>query len=223
MRASPPDAQSLPVVLVQGFGCHPRVLDPLARRITGRLGRPTLCLTTGFGFGDIRDTALELLESIVGITPLAGCARVDVVAHSMGGLVSAYMLKCLDQGRRVRRVVALGSPFGGIAGARFAALLGPFAGALAQAAPGSRLLRLLKTPPVPSGSALISISGSLDRLISEASARVQEGLGQHHFDAGPCGHLQLLLGSRAFRQIAHALDARGLEAGAHPASLPTAA
>jgi hypothetical protein len=207
-----------PVVLVQGFGCHPRVLGPLARRIGVALGRPTLCLTAGLPVGDIRDTGFDLLESIVQSATQMNFGRADLVAHSMGGLVAAYMLKCLDQGRRVRRVVALGSPFGGVPGARLLALLGPLGGALGQVAPGSRLLRLLRGAPVPAGCSLISISGSRDRLVPEAAARLDRGPGQHHLDAGPCGHFQLLLGSRGFAQIAHALSASDFDADSSPST-----
>jgi len=205
----------LPVVLVQGFGCHPRVLGPLSRRIRSSLGRTTLCLTPGLGIGDVRDTGMDLLEAIEAATSRLGFERVDVVAHSMGGLVAAYMMKCLDHGRRVRRVVALGTPFGGAAGARLVSLLGPLGGALAQIAPGSRLLRLLGSAPVPPGSALISVSGSRDQLVPAAAARIAPAPGQHHLDAGPCGHLQLLFGARGFVRIEQALAAPGLEAPAN--------
>ena len=205
----------LPVVLVQGFGCNRGVLGPLAQRIRSSLGCATLCLTPGLGIGDIRDTGMDLLEAIEAATSRCGFERVDVVAHSMGGLVATYMLKCLDHGHRVRRVVALGTPFGGASGARLVSLLGPLGGALAQIAPGSRLLRLLGGARVPPGSALISVSGSCDRLVPAAAARIAEAPGHHHFDAGPCGHLQLLLGARGFARIEQALAMPGLEAGAN--------
>lgn len=40
-------------------------------------------------------------------------ARVDVVAHSMGGLVVALLLALRGKAARIRRVVTMGAPFGG--------------------------------------------------------------------------------------------------------------
>ena len=182
-----------------------------------------MCLSSGLGLGDLRDTALTLVDAIETASRGCGFERVDVVAHSMGGLVATYMLKCLDRGRRVRRVVALATPFGGASGARFASLLGPLGGSLAQIAPDSRLLRLLAGSPVPPGSALISIRGSHDRLVPADAARIGDGPGHHDVDAGPCGHLQLLLGARGFARIEEALSTPGLEAGAEPRHVRTAA
>jgi pimeloyl-ACP methyl ester carboxylesterase len=201
-----------PIVLVQGYGCHPRVLGPLSRRIGGALGRPTLCLSSGLGLGDLRDTALMLVDAIEVSAGRCGFERIDIVAHSMGGLVATYMLKCLYRGRRVRRVVALATPFGGASGARLASLLGPLGGSLAQIAPGSRLLRLLAGSSVPPGSALISIRGSRDRLVPADAARIGDAPGHHDVDAGPFGHLQVLLGARGFARIEEALSAPDLEA-----------
>jgi hypothetical protein len=129
----------------------------------------------------------------------------------MGGLAATYMLKYLDQGRRIRRVVTLGTPFGGLSAAWLASLLGPLGGSLGQVAPHSRLLRLLTGAPVPAGTAVVSISGSRDRLVSEAAARAGEGPGYCHLDAGPCNHTQLLIGSLGFHGIEFALAVPGLE------------
>jgi pimeloyl-ACP methyl ester carboxylesterase len=200
-----------PVVLVQGFGCHPAALAPLAQRIQSDLGRRTLCLASGFGFRDIRDTAMRLLDATEQAANESAFARVDVVAHSMGGLVATYLLKCLDHGRRIRRVVTLGTPFGGIGAARLASVLGPLAGSLGQIAPGSSLLRLLASLPVPAGSALVAITGSRDRIVTEAAARLCDAPGHHRMDAGPCDHLQLLWGRRGFASVTLALSQPGIE------------
>ena len=58
---------------------------------------------------DIRETAAALCEAIDQLP----AAKVDVVAHSMGGLVAMH---CLASGnRKIRRVVFAGTPFRGSA------------------------------------------------------------------------------------------------------------
>ena len=214
--------RKLPVILVQGLGCHPCVLGPLSKRIARALGRPTLSLTPWLGLGDVRDAALGLLDAIDAAASRDGFDRIDIVGHSMGGLVATYLLKCLDHGRRIRRVIALGTPFRGALAATLASLLGPFGGSLGQVAPGSRLLRLLTAAPVPSGSALVSISGSSDRLVPPEAARIGAAPGHHDLETVSCGHMQLLFGARAFSRIRHGLAAQGLEA-LEPARLRPAA
>jgi pimeloyl-ACP methyl ester carboxylesterase len=174
-------------------------------------------MPAGLGFCDIRDSALRLAEQI---DELAAARprfeRIDVVAHSLGGLVATYLLKCIDHGRRVRRVLALGSPFEGVRAAAFgAALLGPFGCSLRQMRPDSPLLRRLRVLPVPIGSALVSIHGSRDWLVPPASSRLPVAPGHYDLDAGACHHWQLLFGAPAFACVEEVLAATPRELQLH--------
>ena len=207
-----------PVILVQGLACSREALGPLERRIGTRLGRPALRPCRGLGFRDLRDTAFGLYEALERAPSTSPFERMDIVAHSMGGLVAAYLLKCLDQGRRVRRVVALGTPFAGVAGGSLGRLFGPFGTPLRQVARNSSLLRLLHELPVPSGSALISIRGQSDRIVPPEASGPPGIPGHHGIDVPGCDHARLLLGARAFEAIARALSLGPREIGGVPQS-----
>jgi len=194
-----------PIFLVQGFGSSVAVLRPLERRIR-RLGRPTFCPAPPLGLGDIRNAAALVHDAIEQAAASRPFERADVIGHSMGGLVASYLLKYLDRGRRISRVVALGTPFCGLRFARFGALLlGPFGCSLRQMTPSSSLLQLLARLPVPPGCALISIAGAKDWLVPMEATRLPATAGHLHFDAGPLDHWELLLRQRCFAHVEQAL------------------
>jgi triacylglycerol lipase len=197
-----PFREEAPVVLLQGLASSVALLRPLEQRLRGHLGVVTLRPSPRLARGDIRDLAMAVHETLLA----GGDGCFDVVAHSMGGLVASYLLKCLDHGRRLRRVVALGTPFRGAPLAQLGAFLpGALGRSLRQMTPGSPLLRLLARLPVPAGSELISIGASDDRLVPLAATALPETPGHRHLDAGPLDHLQLVWSRRAFERVAEAL------------------
>jgi pimeloyl-ACP methyl ester carboxylesterase len=63
--------------------------------------------------GDVRGKA-ELLDAcIADVCARTGAPQVDVVGHSLGGLIARYHAQVLDRSGRVRTVVTLGTPHGG--------------------------------------------------------------------------------------------------------------
>jgi len=195
-----------PVFLVQGFAADARVLRPLEQRIR-RLGRATFCPSPPLGLGDLRDAAARLHEAIEEAAAATKFERADVIGHSMGGLIAGYLLKQLDRGRLISRVIALGTPFMGVPAARLGAwLLGPFGCSLRQMAPGSSLLQQLAHLPVPPGCALVSIAGTKDWLVPVAATRLPATAGHLHREAGALDHRDLLLRRRCFAHIERALE-----------------
>ncbi len=61
----------------------------------------------------IAKNAEELAEYISGVMTLTGAEKVDLVAHSMGGLVSRYYLDEIMQEPNVTQLIMLGTPNGG--------------------------------------------------------------------------------------------------------------
>jgi hypothetical protein len=219
--APAPGPIARPVFLVQGLGASVAVLQPLERRIH-RLGRPTFCASPSLHFGDVRGAAARLRDAIEEWALSAPFEYADVIGHSMGGLVASYTLKCLDRGRRIRRVIALGTPFRGLASARLGALLlGPFGSSLDQMAPGSPLLRRLAAFPVPPGSELVSIAGTADWLVPSVATRLPETDGHRHVELPSLGHCDLLLRQRCFAQVERALAPLAKAVGAGQAQVLT--
>lgn len=131
-----------PVVLLHGF-IDNRSVFVLLRRSLARHGwhhleslnySPLTC--------DIR-TAAELLgRHIEEICARTGQREVDIVGHSLGGLIARYYVQRLGGDRRVRTLVTLGTPHGGTA-------VAPLAGAhpiVRQMRSGSAPIEELRLP-----------------------------------------------------------------------------
>jgi pimeloyl-ACP methyl ester carboxylesterase len=130
-----------PVVLVHGFISHANAWDSYTKTDgflaalglhgyavgdgqaagvmqTGDLAQPTLPTHS------IAENAAILLEYIAGVKQRTGAEQVDIVAHSMGGLITRYYIDRLMGERDVAQLLMLGTPHGGSACAELPAALG---------------------------------------------------------------------------------------------------
>jgi triacylglycerol esterase/lipase EstA (alpha/beta hydrolase family) len=199
-----------PILLLPGFGASRQVLLPLARDLERRLSRPVVRVSLGqslpIQLGDVRASARRVHAELEALASGARFPFVDVVGHSLGGLVATYLLKRLDRGARVRRVVTLGTPHRGTPLALAGALvLGAFSAAVWQMIPGAPLLRELERLPVPAGSSLIALSSAGDAVVPPRYARLAEVAGQANRPLARLGHLELLWSQRCFQLVRAAL------------------
>src|SRR5262245_16084340 len=83
----------------------------------------------------IAQNAEELARYVAGVRRATGAQAVDLVAHSMGGLVSRYYIDRLMGGRDVGQLIMLGSPHGGTSCANLPASLGLYLPATVELRP----------------------------------------------------------------------------------------
>lgn len=195
------DRSEIPVLFLPGFASSPRMLTRLERSVRS-VGRPTRCVALGSTRCDIRDSACrvyDLLENEV-----EGPRLIDLVGHSMGGLVATYLLKCLDQGRRIRRVVTLGTPHAGVPLARFP---GPawLCTSVRQMRPGSAFLTLLARLPLPEGSQMVSVAGGCDRLVPPEATQLPDCAGHSTRLVAGADHWDLLVSAETRLEVCRAL------------------
>ena len=150
---------------------------------------------------DIRTSAFLIhrkIESILAQTPVR---KIDIIGHSMGGLIGLYYVKKLGGHEKVRKLVMMGTPVRGT----WAALLGiATVGLISTSAwqllPGSRFLNDWRsapcrapsntTPSRPSATGLPPVSTPLD---GAQSLTV------------PLGHSSLVLSEEVYRHVLWAL------------------
>ncbi len=213
-REDRPSAPALsvrpPILLIPGFGASSRVLLPLERHLERQLGRPLVRVSLGSSLpirtADVRVSARRVHLELERLAADARFAYVDVVGHSLGGLVATYLLKRLDRGRRVRRVITLATPHRGTPLALVAALLlGAFSRAIWQMIPGAPLLRELRRLPVPAGSQILALASTGDAVVPPRYARLEEGSGQGSRQLARIGHLEFLWSQAAFQLVRAAL------------------
>ena len=74
---------------------------------TGNLAQPTAATLP------LRANAAQLAQYIAGVRRATGAEMVDLVAHSMGGLIARFYIDRLMDGRDVAQLLTLGTPHGG--------------------------------------------------------------------------------------------------------------
>ena len=104
----PSAAHPTPVVFVHGFLGDPTNFLIL-RRFLARRGIRNFASFCYRPKIDHQRLALRLGRTLEAICSATGADQVDVVGHSLGGLVARYLVE-IGEGRRVRRLVTLGSP-----------------------------------------------------------------------------------------------------------------
>lgn len=152
-------AAPLPVLLVPGWLDTERDLAALRIRLLSAGWEPGAVAAVTFAdpTGSNRIHALELEQAALGLLERTGAPRLDIVAHSMGGLATRVWLREGGAGR-VRRVVFAGSPHQGTWSAYLA-----WGEGSEEMRPGSPFLDSLNAgPPVPEGVEALTVRTPLD-------------------------------------------------------------
>ena len=156
-----PGADRPPAVLLHGFVDNRSVFVLLRRSLARHGWRHLECLNYSPLTCDIR-TAAELLgRHIEEICARTGRSEVDIVGHSLGGLIARYYVQCLGGDHRVRTLVTLGTPHSGTS-------VAPLASAhpiVRQMRPGSAVIEELRTPAPGCRTRFVSFWSDLDQLM----------------------------------------------------------
>lgn len=185
-----------PVILIHGFFMTPWSLGFLWLDLKRRGAGPLYLLDYHPMLGPIDRFAGQLAELVERV---AGDGPVDVVAHSMGGLIAARYL--LAHPGRVGRLVALGTPFHGTR------LWGMSVGrSLPQMRPGSAFLReTVERPDFPGPTALTSIHSRFEQIVLPHRSSRVEREGVENLELDGLGHSALLLSPEVARRVWRAL------------------
>ena len=192
-----------PVLLIHGYLATRGSLHLFEQQLADR-GHIVISYPLGFpvNMRDIRDSAGLIARKVESVVAQTGVTRIDVVAHSMGGLVGLYYLKRLGGRHRVRRLIMMGTPTHGTWSALLGLVTAPFGRASLQLLPGSPFLRELEEMPLPKGVEVVSI-GAIRDWLAPLSSTVLDGV--RHI-AVATGHSGLLVDAEVARIVADLLD-----------------
>ncbi|HEY8147187.1 MAG TPA: alpha/beta fold hydrolase [Kofleriaceae bacterium] len=183
-----------PVVLVQGYAMS-RAYFLL---LTARLGAAGLGPFYGYEYwtlGKVASAARRLGEYVEELCRFHRADGVDLVGHSMGGVVARYYVALGGGGARVKSLVTLGSPHSGTEVSYFGV-----GRPVHELMPGSALLARLDAAALPAGVQALAIWSRSDAMVwSEAQAHLP-GARMVAFD--DLGHLGLLASRRVAREVA---------------------
>jgi triacylglycerol lipase len=175
--------------------------------MAARLGRAGVGPIYGFeywSFSKVSRSARSLDRYIEEICRRHNCEQVDIIGHSMGGVVARYYL-CLGAGKtrgRVRSLVTLGSPHGGSIFSGFGV-----GQPNKQLRPRAAFLQRLAAAHIPSGSTVVAIWSRADALVGTAEQARWPGAEEVVFDN--LGHISLLYSRRVVAEILNRIAREG--------------
>lgn len=205
-----------PVLLLHGFVDN-RSVFALLRRFLRRHGwthvqalnySPLTC--------DVRAAAALLGRHIEQVCERTGHSQVDIVGHSLGGLIARYYVQRLGGDSRVRTLVTLGTPH---SGTRAAPLLNPHP-IVRQMRPNSELMDELAKAAPGCRTRFVAFWSDLDELMSPVeSARLEHpDLIARNVHIAGIGHLTMPVHAAIAAGIREALVGEELASGAMDAA-----
>ncbi len=174
----------LPVILLPGVLENPLTLWPLRWRLARGLATPVFVLGHKNEFDRIENLVLQLRQFIDFVLAETGAEQVDIVGHSLGGMVGRSLVEA-GNADQVRTVITLGSPHLGSAPAR--ALPGK---SMHQLRRGSAFLEKLNAGTLVKSVGLVGICSTHDNFVMPWSCALSPR--GDNFILRYRGHLSLL-------------------------------
>lgn len=184
------------VLLLHGFLGTRGAMFPLELRLK-RDGFVVFSIDLGvLNIGDIRKSALMIHEKIQAILRVVDLEKIDIIGHSMGGLIGLYYLKKFGGHQYVRKFITLGTPHDGTWVALLGiATLGIISPSTWQLVPNNFFLQELRADPLPPDVEYHTIAGSQDIICPPERCKLE---GSNHIEI-PCGHAGLATSTRVYR------------------------
>jgi pimeloyl-ACP methyl ester carboxylesterase len=195
-------AEHPPVLLIHGFLGTRGSMYLLERR----LNHDGICVFS-FNLGllntrDIRHSAFLIHRKIEAVLSQTQVKKIDIVGHSMGGLIGLYYVKKLGGAPNVRKLVMMGTPMSGT----WSALLGVATVGLVspsswQILPRSGFLAELRRGELPPTIDYYTIAAERDWVCPPESTWLQ---GATRLSV-PLGHSSLVVSEEVYNHILRAL------------------
>jgi triacylglycerol esterase/lipase EstA (alpha/beta hydrolase family) len=188
-----------PVILLHGFAMNQTQWLWMGSRLARR-GIGPLYGTSYFSPQSVRRSGRHLRDFVERVCAREDVKKVDIVAHSLGGVVARYYIEQLGGDARVGRLVTIGSPHRGTVLGRF----GPLLPSAREVADDSEFIAALGHPKPD--VKYTSVWSRADAVIIPADSSSIAPAGEDRvFD--DIGHLTLLLSPRVIDCVAERLKA----------------
>ncbi|MBZ0272458.1 alpha/beta fold hydrolase [bacterium] len=190
-----------PVLVIHGFLGTRGAMFLLEQRLKS-IGFPVFSIPLGMlNVDDIAASARVIAERIEALAAKYGFDRINILGHSMGGLIALYYIKRLGGDRRVRRLVSIGTPYRGASMALGALVAAPwlalFMKSITQIVPGSSFLEELHAGPLPKDVEFVSLIARNDQVVDPHSCVLR---GAHNIVLAT-NHAGLVVAPKTFAAI----------------------
>jgi triacylglycerol esterase/lipase EstA (alpha/beta hydrolase family) len=194
--------ESPPVLIIHGFLGTRGSMYMLERRL---VDDGFVCVSFNLGtlnVRDIRRSAFLIHRKIERILAQTPSQKIDIIGHSMGGLIGLYYVKKLGGHARVRKLIMMGTPLRGTWAALAGVLtLGLWSTSSWQLLPRSRFLDELAQGPIPPGVEVSTIAAARDWVVPLATTRLPGTSGL----TVPLGHSSLVVSEEVYRRVVNTL------------------
>jgi pimeloyl-ACP methyl ester carboxylesterase len=191
-----------PVLLIHGFLGTRGSMYMLERRLVDD-GFVVVSFNIGtLNVRDIRRSAFLIHRKIERILSQTPSQRIDIIGHSMGGLIGLYYVKKLGGHVRVRKLVMMGTPVRGTWSALVGVVtLGLWSTSSWQLLPRSRFLDELSQGSIPPGVEVHTIAAARDWVVPLPTTRLRGA----NATTVPLGHSSLVVSEEVYRRIVNTL------------------
>ncbi|HTM21605.1 MAG TPA: alpha/beta fold hydrolase [Kofleriaceae bacterium] len=189
---------SPPVLIIHGFLGTRGSMYVLERRLVDD-GFAVFSFNLGtFNARDIRRSAFLIHRKIERILAQTGVERIDIIGHSMGGLIGLYYIKKLGGHGRVRKLIMMGTPIKGTWAALAGVLtLGLWSTSSWQLLPRSTFLDELAEGELPPGVEIHTLAAVRDWVCPLPSTRLRGA----NAVTVPLGHSSLVVSPMVYERI----------------------
>lgn len=194
--------ESPPVLLIHGFLGTRGSMYPLERHLVD----DGFCVFS-FNLGtinsrDIRSSAFLIHRKIEGILSQTPSGQIDIIGHSMGGLIGLYYVKKLGGHARVRKLLMIGTPVKGTWAALAGVLwMGVWSASTWQLLPRSAFLDELAEGPLPPNVEIHTVAAARDWVCPLNSTRLRGANGT----TVPLGHSSLVVSESVYTRLRNIL------------------
>ena len=187
-----------PVLIIHGFLGTRGSMYLLERRLVDD-GFVVVSFNLGtLNVRDIRRSAFLIHRKIERILAQTPSQQIDIIGHSMGGLIGLYYVKKLGGHARVRKLIMMGTPVRGTWAALMGVVtLGLWSTSSWQLLPRSRFLDELAQGPVPPGVEVHTIAAARDWVVPLPTTKVDGASST----TVPLGHSSLVVSEEVYRRV----------------------
>ncbi|MEW2413585.1 alpha/beta fold hydrolase [Streptomyces sp. NPDC046866] len=216
-----PGAARPGVLLLHGFSDNRSVFVVLRRTLAAGGLRQVEAYNYSPFTRDLRSAARGLARRVEELCERTGREQVDLVGHSLGGLVGRYYVQRLGGDSRVRTLVTLGTPHSGTR-------VAPFMDAhplVRQVRPGSAVMAELRAPAPGCRTRCVAFWSEFDELMDPTgTARLEHpDLQAENILVTGIGHLALAAHPAVAAAVRRALDLPGPRAAEPPSDTASVA
>lgn len=187
-----------PLIFVHGLGGDRGNFLPMAAYLSfkGRKRSYRIHFEKGQSIGNMADALARFIKDVKEITKEK---QVEIVAHSLGGIVARLALSDDEVSKSVKTLITLGSPHKGTYAARYANTP-----VLRDIRPDSVLIKRLNEISFPQNIKLFSFWSRNDLLVlPPESAIMDKGVS---VDMTPFTHYSYLISPKCWRKVAESLE-----------------